>query len=81
MSDRNDFQIAYLSGQIAELEEFKNFMISQHPNLDKEFKDYKQKKKEEDCEECLQCCKITCGILIVIVFMLYLFLSWLAYHN
>ena len=75
MSDRNEFQIAYLSAKIGELEDFKNFIISQHPNLDKDFKDYKQKKREEEWEECLNCCKYTCFVLIAIVIIVFIWLN------
>ena len=70
----NNYQIdiSFLSSGVAELENFKEMLLKENPDLSSKFKEYMEEKRKRECEECSNCCK---NILIVcaIIFAIYIF--------
>ena len=42
-------EIGMIKGKIAELEDFKEMVLKEHPDLSTKFEEIKKKRKEENC--------------------------------
>ena len=76
-----DYQIsiALLSNRIDELENFKEMILKNNPDLSNKLSVYKEEKRREECEECCNCCKNFLKICFVL-FAIYI-VYWMVIND
>ena len=65
----DQISIGILYSRVAELENFKEMLLKNNPDLSIKYKEYKEEKEKRECEECCNCCKnifFVCAVLFAI---------------